>query len=250
MSDILYGRQPVRESLLAGRRLFRRLWLSEGVEDSSSAVLEDLNALAQQQHIHVVNVSRRELDTFVGNRRHQGVAMEVSEYPYVEQEAILAQVDARQEPAFLLLLDLVQDVQNFGTLLRTAEAAGVHGVIIQERRAAGVTPAVVNSSSGAVEHMLVAQVKNLAREIEQLKASGIWFVGLEHVPEAQPYTDVDLTCPIGLVVGSEGSGLRRLVRERCDLLMALPMRGQINTLNAAVAGSIALYEALRQRAGL
>jgi 23S rRNA (guanosine2251-2'-O)-methyltransferase len=153
----------------------------------------------------------------------------------------------QEEPPLILLLDLVQDVRNLGSLLRTAEAAGAHGVVIQERRAAGITPDAVNVSSGAVEHLLVAQVTNLARTIDRLKDTEVWIAGLEDVYGAKPYTQADLTVPLGIVVGNEGEGLRRLTRERCDWLMSLPMRGSINSLNAAVAGSIALYETLRQR---
>ncbi len=245
MRETLYGRQAVRESLRAGRRQPYRLLLAEGIVESP--IVEEIIALAQKRKIPIDELSRREMESFVGPVKTQGVALETSGYPYADLDEMLELAHRRREAPLLLLLDLLQDVHNVGSLIRTAEAVGVHGVILQGRRAAGITPAVVNTSAGAVEHMLVAQVTNLTRTIEHLKSEELWIAGLEGVYGAKPYTEADLTVPIGLVVGSEGNGLRRLVRERCDLLLALPMRGQINSLNAAVAGSVALYEALRQR---
>jgi 23S rRNA (guanosine2251-2'-O)-methyltransferase len=142
-----------------------------------------------------------------------------------------------------LALDSLQDPQNVGSLLRTAEAVGVHGVIVPERRAVGVTPAVSRASAGAVEHLLVAQVTNLARVLEELKGRGVWVVGVEDVPAAQDYRDVDLDMPLVLVVGGEGPGMRRLVMGTCDLLLRIPMRGHVGSLNVSVAGSIVLYQA-------
>jgi 23S rRNA (guanosine2251-2'-O)-methyltransferase len=168
-------------------------------------------------------------------------------YPYVEVEAMLALARERNEPPLLLLLDCLQDPQNLGTLLRTAEVVGVHGVVIPRHRAAEITPAVSNASAGSVEHLLIARVTNLVRTMEELKEKGVWIAGLENLPEAQDYHEAGLSMPLALVVGSEGRGLSRLVRERCDLWIRLPMRGHIDSLNAAVAGSIALYEVWQQR---
>ncbi len=245
MNEILYGRHPVIESLRAARRRAYRLLLSEGI--LPIPVVDEILSLARAQGLKVDYVSRGDLARIVGHDQHQGVALETSEYPYVETSAILDSAADRSETLLLLLLDLIQDVHNLGSLMRTAEAVGVHGVILQERRAAGITPAAVNTSSGAAEHLLIAQVTNLPQEMAQLKKSGIWMVGLEDVVGARLHTESDLTLPLGLVVGSEADGLRRLVRERCDWVIRLPMRGRINSLNASVAGSIALYEALRQR---
>jgi 23S rRNA (guanosine2251-2'-O)-methyltransferase len=206
-----------------------------------------METLARAQGLRVDHISRDEIARMVGHDQHQGVALETSEYPYVGTRAILDLAADRGEAPLLLLLDLIQDVHNLGSLMRTAEAAGVHGVILQERRAAGITPTTVNTSSGAVEHLLVAQVTNLPQEMAQLRKAGLWMVGLEDVHGAKLHIDSDLTIPLGLVVGSEADGLRRLVRDRCDWMMRLPMRGRINSLNASIAGSIALYEALRQR---
>jgi 23S rRNA (guanosine2251-2'-O)-methyltransferase len=185
------------------------------------------------------------LDRIVPN--HQGVTVEASPYTYAELDDILSDVADQLVPPLLLLLDLLQDPQNLGSLLRTAEAVGVHGVVIPQRRAVGVTPAVVSASAGAVEHLQVARVANLARTLDELKRRDFWVTGLDLGATTQVYDQVDLSGPLALVVGSEGSGLRRLVREKCDFLMQLPMRGRVASLNAAVAGSVALYEIDRQR---
>ncbi len=244
MREILYGRNAVREALRARRRKIYKLILAQGMKETG--IVADIATLASKSGAPIQRVKRKQLDR-IGDFRHQGVAAEAAQYPYVELEAILAEADQRQETPLLLMLDCLQDPQNFGALLRTAEIAGVHGVVIPKRRAVGITPAVVNSSAGATEHLLVAQVTNLVRTMETLKARGLWIVGLEDVPQAQPHYQSDLTMPLALVVGSEGRGMGRLVRETCDILIKLPMRGRISSLNVAVAGSIALYEVWRQR---
>ncbi len=245
MREILYGRHAVYESLRAQRRTPYSLLLSEGI--ISLPIIDAITALAQDAEVPIERISRDEMVRTVGNERHQGVALETSAYPYADIGDMLALADAQVEQPLLLLLDLIQDVRNLGSLIRTAEAAGVHGVVIQERRAAGVTPAAVNTSSGAVEHLLVAQVTNLQQEMVHLISADLWMVGLADTAGARCYTEMDLTVPLGLVVGNEAEGLRRLVRERCDWLIRIPMRGKIDSLNAAVAGSIGLYEVLRQR---
>ncbi|MDF1512505.1 MAG: 23S rRNA (guanosine(2251)-2'-O)-methyltransferase RlmB [Anaerolineae bacterium] len=245
MREMLYGRQAVRESLRAGRRTFHQLFLAH--KTAQTPIIDDLIGLAQDAHIHVTYIPRTELSARLGHDEHQGVALETSAYPYASIDEILTLAKTRQEPPLLILLDLIQDVHNLGSLVRTAEAVGVHGVIIPERRAAGVSPAAVNASSGAFEHLLVGSVTNLSQTIGTLKEAGLWIAGLEDIPGAQGYTAIDMCVPLAIVVGSEGSGLRRLVREQCDWLLAIPMRGRIGSLNAAVAGSIALYEAYNQR---
>jgi 23S rRNA (guanosine2251-2'-O)-methyltransferase len=243
--EILYGRNPIRESLRAGRRVPRRLALAEGVQDSG--VVADILHLAHSAGIDVRRVPKPEIGRLVGHGHHQGVALETSPYPYVEVPTILESAAMAGASPFLLALDLLQDPQNVGALLRTAEAVGVHGVLLQRRRAVGITPAVVNASSGAVEHLLVAQETNLTRALQELKAAGVWIYGLESRPGLISYHEASLTGPIALVVGGEGTGLRRLVRETCDVLMQLPMRGRVESLNAAVAGSVALYAIARAR---
>nr|HID12334.1 23S rRNA (guanosine(2251)-2'-O)-methyltransferase RlmB [Anaerolineae bacterium] len=244
MREILYGRNAVHESLRAGRRKPYKLALAEGVRQTD--IVGQIVFLAERAGVPVNRTERRNLDR-LGNIHHQGVALETSEYPYSSLDDILAAARSRNEAILLLLLDLLQDPQNVGSLLRTAEAVGVHGVVIQRRRAVGITPAVVHASAGAVEHLRVAQVTNLVDTIGRLKAHDVWVAGLEAVREAQLYHEADLNGPLAVVVGSEGEGLRRLVRKRCDFLLRLPMLGQVTSLNAAVAGSVVLYEALRQR---
>jgi 23S rRNA (guanosine2251-2'-O)-methyltransferase len=245
MADLLYGRNAVREALRAQRRTFQRLMVSSGAQEAGT--LGEVVKLAEKVGVSVERVDRHDLDRRLREANHQGVALECSEYPYVELEDCLALADERGEPALLLLLDHLQDPQNVGTLLRTAEVVGAHGVIIPGRRAAEVTPAVVNASSGATEHLRIAVVGNLAQAIGEAQKAGVWVVGVEDDERAQDYDRADLDMPLALVVGAEGPGLARLTRERCDFLIKLPMAGQIASLNAAVAGSIVLYHAWRIR---
>ncbi len=242
MSDFLYGRHAILEALRAGH-VIEEILIARGVH--TRGALEELLALAKSAKVPVHGVAREELERLA--RHHQGVVARIGEYKYAEMEEVLAVARVRGEPAFLLMLDSVQDPQNFGTLLRTAEAVGVDGVIIAERRAVGVTAAVVKASAGAVHHLKIARVTNLARTIETLKRAHVWIAGVENVPEAQDFAAMDYTLPLALVLGSEGAGLSRLVREKCDFLIRLPMWGKVSSLNVAVAGSIVLYAAKQQR---
>ncbi|MBG0787169.1 MAG: 23S rRNA (guanosine(2251)-2'-O)-methyltransferase RlmB [Anaerolineaceae bacterium] len=242
MSEWITGRNPAFEVLRAKRRQVSRLWLAQGIKPQGH--LEDIVNLARSRKIPIEVVKRNNLDGI--DPHHQGLALEVGGYPYSDLEAIIHRAESRYQPIFVLILDLIQDPQNLGTLLRSAEAFGVHGVILPTARAASVTPAVVNASSGATEMLLIAQ-HNIAQAMDRLKEAGGWMVGLEGSPEAQPPQRLKLDGGIGLVIGNEGQGLRRLVREKCDLLMKLPMQGQIDSLNAAVAGSIALFLARQAR---
>lgn len=241
--QVIWGRNPVNEAL-RGRRRVLRVYLASGV--SESGIVADISERARQQNVPVQTVPRHELDRLAGSGEHQGAVAQVADYPYGDVDDILRRTRERGEIPFLLILDSLQDPQNFGSLLRTAEAVGVDGVIIPKRRAVGVTPAVVKASAGAVEHLEVAQVSNLVQMIESLKREGLWVVGVEAGGQ-QLYDQTDLTGPIAIVVGSEGAGLGRLVRESCDFLIRLPMQGRVTSLNAAVAGSIVLYEVWRQR---
>ena len=236
------GRNPVYETLIARKRHFFELRLSQGVEVKGH--LQEIVSTVQTFKLPVRRVPRQQLDQIGSN--HQGVALQASAYPYSDLTDVLNFTESSGEPGFYLLLDTLQDPQNLGTLLRTAEAVGIHGVFIPAHRAAGVTPAVVNASSGASEHLRIVQ-GNLAQFIQVLKEKNVWIMGLEDSPEAQPIETVNLDGGLGLVVGSEGSGLRDLVRKSCDLLIRLLMRGKIESLNASVAGSIALYQAFQVR---
>jgi 23S rRNA (guanosine2251-2'-O)-methyltransferase len=238
--DVLYGRNSVFEALRAGRAI-RRLLIADGAHG-----LDNLVAEARRLHVLYEIFDRRELDRRAGDH-HQGVIAEAEPLIYAHPDDLLTAADARGEPPLLLALDSLQDPQNFGTLLRTAQAVGAHGVLLPEHRAVGVTPAVSIASAGAVEHLRVARVTNLARSLGQLKSRGVWVYGLSGEAE-NSYWEVDLSGPLALVVGSEGSGLGRLVREACDLLVRIPMAdGAMQSLNASVAGSLVLYEALRRR---
>jgi len=244
MRETIYGRNAVWECLRAGRRKIYGLFLAQGVKETGSVA--EIVTLAHQAGVTIKRVERAALDR-IGAVNHQGVAVEVSAYPYANLEEILSQAEKRAEPLFLLLLDCLEDPQNLGTLLRTAEAVGVHGVIIPKHRAVGIPPAVVHASAGAAEHLQVMRATNLTRVIRELKGRGVWVIGLENRPQAQLYSQFDLSGPLALVVGSEGRGIRRLVLQSCDVVLRLPIRGHIGSLNAAVAGSIALYEAWCQR---
>ena len=244
MSTYIWGRNPITETLQAGRRV-QRILLAEGMRESPtvSTIVQE----ARRRQIPLEMVPRSRLDQLSHGAVHQGCIAQVEERGYVSVDEILAYAEKRNEPPFLLLLDAIQDVNNLGSLFRTGEAAGVHGIILPQHRAAEVNATVVKTSAGATEHLLIAQETNLTRTIDYLKEHKLWVVGLAGEGHTL-YTQADLTGPLALVVGNEGKGMGRLVREHCDLLIRLPMYGRVNSLNAAVAGSIALYEALRQRA--
>ena len=242
MRETVYGRNPVYETLRAKRRDVFSLQVAEGVQDRGR--LTEILALAAQRKIPVERVPRLRLDKLSDS--HQGVAMEVSGYPYVGLDDILDNARQRREALFVLILDTLQNPQNLGTLIRTAESVGVHGVLIPTHRAAEITPAVVSASAGASEHMLVAQA-NLVQAILELKEADAWVVGLDEGPESQSLSEVQLDGALVVVVGSEGEGLRPLVKSKCDFLLRLPMQGQVESLNAAVAGSVALYLAYLAR---
>ena len=242
MKEWIYGRNAVYETLRAGRRQPFRLWVAQGVQEKGR--LAQSLEMAGRRKAQIEKVPRQRLDAISDG--HQGIALECSGYPYSELMDILDLAEERAESPFVLILDALQDPQNLGSLFRTAEIAGVHGIILPLRHTVTVTPAVVNASSGASEHLLVAQA-NLAQSIAALKESGLWVVGLESSPLALSPGQVRLDGPLALVVGSEGQGMRPLVRDSCDVLLRLPMKGNIESLNAAVAGSIALYLAWQAR---
>ncbi|MEO8286341.1 MAG: 23S rRNA (guanosine(2251)-2'-O)-methyltransferase RlmB [Chloroflexota bacterium] len=251
MPEWLYGRHAVEEALRAGRRKVFRVLLAEAVKEpkaDQAGRLKEIEATARRSGAQVERVPAAKLDalTRVGNH-HQGVAAEVSpfEYTSLAETAELCRDAGNQ--ALVLFLDSLQDPQNFGTLLRTSEAVDVTAIVMLDRRQVEVTPAVVNASAGAVEHLQICLANNLPRAIAELQEAGLWVYALQAEPDAALYSDTDLRGPLGIVVGSEGRGVGRLVRERCDGALEIPMRGKIESLNAAVAGSVVLYEALRQR---
>ncbi len=216
--------------------------LANGVEEKG--VIAEILQLAQGLKIPVDRVNRQRIDSLGGNP--QGIALETAPYPYVDLYTILKTAERGNKPPFVLILDTLQDPQNLGTLLRSAEAFGVHGVVIPQHNAAGVTPAVVHASSGATEHLLIT-AKNLAQSISELKQANVWVIGLDAGEDSQDISDIRLDGGLALVVGSEAEGMRPLIRRSCDVIAKLPMVGQIESLNAAVSGSIALYLASRAR---
>jgi 23S rRNA (guanosine2251-2'-O)-methyltransferase len=242
MKEFIYGRNPVYETLMANRRQATQLLLAEGAQKKSR--LEEILNLARQRELPISKTPRQRLDKLSDS--HQGIVLEVSEYPYATLWDILERAQDRNEPLFVLILDTLQNPQNLGTLIRTAESVGVHGVVIPGHRAAEVTPAVVSASAGASEHMLVVQ-SNLAQAISELKQANAWVVGLDESPDSLPPEQVRLDGALAVVVGSEGEGIRTLVRKHCDFLLRLPMQGKIASLNASVAGSVALYLAYMAR---
>lgn len=243
MKEFIYSRNAVYEVLRAGRRDVFEIQIAEGAQEKGR--VSEIVELAKRRKVKVTRAPRARLDKIHEN--HQGVVAEASKYPYSDVIEILERARQKNEPPFVLILDSLQDPQNFGTLLRTAEAVGAHGVVIPLARTVEVTPAVVNASSGASEHMLIARM-NLAQAIDALKEENIWVVGLDQDGETiGAKTQRHLTGSTALVVGSEGEGIRQLTRKKCDIVLKLPMRGQVESLNAAVAGSVALYLAYLAR---
>ena len=236
MKEWIWGRNPVYEVLRAGRRQAFHLKVAQGV--GIEGRLKEIIDLAKSRSIPISTVPKQEL-TGISNH-HQGVVLQAAEYPYADLDISLQTAEKQGEPPLILLLDTLKDPQNLGTLIRTAELVGVHGIVLPSRRTATVTPAVVSASSGATEYSYICQA-NLAQTIARLKEEGLWVVGLQGSPEAQPPDQIDLKGPLVMVVGSEGQGMRTLVKDSCDFLLRLPMRGKIDSLNASVAGSVALY---------
>jgi len=242
----LYGTLPVLEALRAGVRSIEQLTISEGANPHR---LRELIELARAANIPVRRLSRAELTRFLGGVNHQGVVASIAAARYADADELLQSLAARigtNDPPLAMVLDGVEDPRNLGAILRTIECAGAHGVFIPERRATGLTETVAKSSAGALEHVRVARVTNLVRLIDDLKQHNIWTIGASADAEMN-YTDWDWTSPCALVLGGEGAGLHRLVREHCDALVSIPLRGHISSLNVSVAAGIVLYEALRQR---
>lgn len=239
----LEGRNPVLEALKAGRTI-EKLYVAKGAQEGS---IKQIISMAREKKIVIHETDRVRLDSMSETQSHQGVIAVVSPYKYVEIEDILDYARQRNEQPIVVILDEIYDPHNLGSIIRTADASGVHGIIIAKRRAVGLTPTVAKASAGAVEHMRVAKVTNISQTIKLLKDQGMWIVGADMDGE-KTYLEADLTGPIALVIGSEGQGIGKLVKENCDFLVNLPMKGSISSLNAGVAGAIIMYEIVRQRA--
>jgi len=240
---IIYGINPVSEALNSHPEYFKDILIARGKGDQAS---ERIKKLAEQHGIKCRMVEKGEIERLAQTSHHQGVIGILAEFRYAEIEDIISKWKSSGEKAFILILDCIQDPQNFGSLIRTANAAGVHGIIIPKDRAAEVTPAVVKASAGAVEHTLICRVTNIVNAIKMLKEAGIWVVGIEAESKQDIYS-FDMDTDLAIVIGSEGKGIRRLVKEKCDACLSIPMKGDISSLNASVAGGIALFEVLRKR---
>jgi 23S rRNA (guanosine2251-2'-O)-methyltransferase len=231
------------EALRAGTNIEKIVFLL-GVQGT---VIEEIRRTAERSNVPVSQASRQEFRVLASDATTQGVVAVVHESKsFVGLEEIVRGAEAKGEKPLLLVLDGIEDPQNLGALVRTAECSGVHGVVIPKHHAAGVTPAVVKASAGATEHVAMAEVTNIVSALEELKGMGFWSAGVALEGDT-PFTEFDYTTPAAIVVGSEGKGIRRLVREHCDTLVRIPMYGQIGSLNASVAGALVMYEAARQR---
>ncbi|NLY66470.1 MAG: 23S rRNA (guanosine(2251)-2'-O)-methyltransferase RlmB [Tissierellia bacterium] len=236
------GRNPVLEILKTDKEIEKILVAKGQLKGSINKIV----ALAKDMNIVVQYVDKKKLDQVSQGGNHQGVAALISPYRYSSMDEILNKAKKLQEPPFLLILDGIEDPYNLGSIIRTAECSGVHGIIIPKRRSAHVTETVYKSSAGAVEHMLIAKVNNLSNTIDELKEKGLWIYGA-HMEGKDKYFEVDLTGAVALVIGSEGKGISRLVKEKCDFLLNIPMVGKISSLNASNAASILMYEVVRQK---
>lgn len=241
-TDLIAGRNPVLEALRAGRPV-ERLFVAKG---ATGGAVDEIVSLAKQRRITVQFDDRRRLDRLADGLVHQGVVAIAAPVRYADVAELLARAEARGEDPLLLVLDEVQDPHNLGSLLRSADGAGAHGIIVPKRRSVGLTMTVARTSAGAVEHVPVAQVPNIVHTLTELKQRGVWVAGADMAAE-QTLWEADLSGPLAIVIGGEDKGIGRLVRDTCDFLVSIPMYGRINSLNASVAGALLLFEVCRQR---
>lgn len=241
MENIIFGRNPVLEAITSGREIEKIIIKKGGREGSIIPILKK----ATSRGIFVQEVDRNRLDSMCDGENHQGIIAVVSDYKYSEVSDILKLAEEKGESPFVIICDKITDPHNLGAIIRTAECSGAHGIIIPKRNSATVNSVVAKTSAGAVLHIPVARVVNIASAIDDLKEKGMWFVGADM--DGDEMYNVDFRGSIGLVVGSEGNGISRLVREKCDFIASIPMYGHVNSLNASVAAGVIMYEALRQR---
>jgi 23S rRNA (guanosine2251-2'-O)-methyltransferase len=241
--EIVAGPHAALEILRAGKRMVRRLVLAR---QEAGTTIEAILDLARSRHLPIETRPRDELDRQLRGATHQGVLLEVGPFPYAEPEELVARAALGPDAGFLLVLDGIQDPQNLGAIVRSAEAAGAHGCILPKDRAVGVSPAAVRASAGATEHLAIARVTNLATFLEALKPQGFWVVGTD-ASVGRDLFAADLTDPLVLVIGGEERGLRPLTKSRCDLIVQIPSRGTVASLNASAAAAVCLFEVARQR---
>ena len=240
--NMIIGRNPVMEAVKSGRTIEKILMQKDG-----EGSIKKIASLARERGLQIQYVDRVALDRVTGSRSHQGIAAYVSAYSYCEVSDILKAAKDRGEDPFVILLDGLEDPHNLGAIMRTADAVGAHGIVIPSRRVVGLTETVAKASAGAIEYIPVAKVANMTAAIDELKEAGLWIGACDM--DGQEYYQAQLTGPIGLVVGGEGQGVSRLVREHCDFILSIPMVGKISSLNASNAAAILMYETFRQRAG-
>lgn len=241
-TDKIYGRNPVIEALTSNRTV-DRIYIQEHLNHS---LIGQIRNLAKERGVQYVFVDRRKLDKLSGGGNHQGVVASVAAHAYVSVEEILGKAESKGEPPFVVICEGITDPHNLGSIIRTANAAGAHGVIIPKNRSVALTSTVAKVSAGALEHTYVAKVSNIASTLEKLKKAGLWIVGTD-LTALQSHYDCDLKGSLGIVIGSEGSGMSPIVRRSCDFLVKIPMLGEAESLNASVATGVLLYEAVRQR---
>jgi 23S rRNA (guanosine2251-2'-O)-methyltransferase len=240
-NDYIIGKNPVMEALRSERDINKILI----AESSQRGQMQQLIQLAKEANVIVQFVPKKKIDQ-ISDENHQGVLAYVAAYQYAEMDDLFAAAEKKNESPFFLLLDEIEDPHNLGSIMRTADAVGAHGIIIPKRRAVGLTATVAKASTGAIEHIPVVRVTNMARTIDELKERGIWIAGTD-ASAKQDYRQFDGTLPLGLVIGSEGKGMGRLVRDKCDFLINLPMAGKVTSLNASVAAALLMYEVYRRR---
>lgn len=241
--EIIAGKHSVTEALRSGRTI-NKIWIAENAQKH---LTQPIIFEAKKLGVVIQQVDKRKLDQMAPGIQHQGVVAQAAPYAYAEVEDILQAAEAKGEAPFILLLDEIEDPHNLGSILRTADCTGVHGVIVPKRRSAQVTATVSKTSAGAAEYVPVARVTNLGQTIEELKERGIWVVGTDVSASSEMYDTNVFDGPVAVVIGNEGKGMGRLIREKCDVLVKLPMKGQINSLNASVAAGVVMYEVLRRR---
>ncbi|MBM0067837.1 23S rRNA (guanosine(2251)-2'-O)-methyltransferase RlmB [Alkalicoccobacillus gibsonii] len=243
--EFIAGKNPIIEALRSGHPI-HKIWIAEG---SQKGQMTKVLQIAKEKNILVQTAPKKKLASLLGNENHQGIVASVAAYEYAEIEDIFERAAEKDEQPFFLVLDELEDPHNLGSILRTADACGAHGVIIPKRRAVGLTQTVAKASTGAIEYVPVVRVTNISRTMDELKKQGVWFAGTD-ASAKEDYRSAAFDMPLGLVIGSEGKGMSRLVKEKCDFLVYIPMVGSVTSLNASVAASLLMYEVYRNRTPL
>ncbi|MEK4563208.1 23S rRNA (guanosine(2251)-2'-O)-methyltransferase RlmB [Alkalihalobacillus sp. FSL R5-0424] len=243
--EFIAGKNPIIEALRSGHPI-HKIWIAEG---SQKGQMTKVLQIAKEKNILVQTAPKKKLASLLGNENHQGIVASVAAYEYAEIEDIFSRAAEKDEQPFFLVLDELEDPHNLGSILRTADACGAHGVIIPKRRAVGLTQTVAKASTGAIEYVPVVRVTNISRTMDELKKQGVWFAGTD-ASAKEDYRSAAFDMPLGLVIGSEGKGMSRLVKEKCDFLVYIPMVGSVTSLNASVAASLLMYEVYRKRTPL